>query len=94
MKKINVFAAVLFSAMLASSPVSADELRKALRLYEDGMIVRSRSLFDAQARKSEALDPIGWSVLCDVQMKTEGYEARMDDFLRTSPYSIMVPQIR
>lgn len=94
MKKINVFAAVLFSAMLASGPVSADELRKALRLYEDGMIVRSRSLFDAQARKSEALNPIGWSVLCDVQMKTEGYEARMDDFLRTSPYSIMVPQIR
>lgn len=88
------FAAVLVSLLMASGPVSADELKKALRLYDDGMIVRSRTLFDAQARKAFSNDPAGWSVLCDVQMKTEGYESRMQEFLQSSPHSIMVPQIR
>lgn len=94
MKKLMTFAAMLLSAMIASGSVSSDELKKALRLYEDGMIVRSRTLFDAQAKKAASNDPAGWSVLCDVQMKTDGYEDRMYDFLQSSPHSIMVPQIR
>lgn len=88
------FAAALCSAIISVSPMSADEVRKALRLYEDGMLVRSRSLFDADARKSASADPQGWSVLCDVQMRTPGYVGRMEAFLKTNPHSMLVPQIR
>lgn len=88
------FAAALCSAIISVSPMSADEVRKALRLYEDGMLVRSRSLFDADARKSASADPQGWPVLCDVQMKTPGYVGRMEAFLKANPHSMLVPQIR
>ena len=88
------FAAALCSAIISVSPMSADEVRKALRLYEDGMLVRSRSLFDADARKSASADPQGWSVLCDVQMRTPGYVGRMEAFLKANPHSMLVPQIR
>ena len=94
MKKLMTFAALLLTSAIASGSVSGDGYRKALRLYEDGMVVRSRSLFDAYAKESEAADPVGWSILCDVQMDSEGYEDRMDAFLMNSPHSIMVPQIR
>ena len=94
MKKLMTFAAVLCSAIISFSPVKADEVRKALKLYEDGMLVRSRSLFDAAARKSAAADPLGWSVLCDILMETPGYEGRMDDFLKNNPHSKLAPQIR
>lgn len=88
------FAAALCSAIISVSPMSADEVRKALRLYEDGMLVRSRSLFDADARKSASADPQGWSVLCDVQMRTPGYVGRMEAYLKANPHSMLVPQIR
>ena len=88
------FAAALCSAIISVSPMSADEVRKALRLYEDGMLVRSRSLFDADVRKSASADPQGWSVLCDVQMRTPGYVGRMEAFLKANPHSMLVPQIR
>ncbi len=94
MKKFVTFAATLMTAAIAYGSVSTDGYRKALRLYEDGMVVRSRSLFDAYAKEASASDPTGWSILCDVQMDTEGYEDRMADFLAKSPHSIMVPQIR
>ena len=38
MKKLNTFTALLCSAILSSSPLQADELKKAIRLYEDGML--------------------------------------------------------
>lgn len=87
------FAAVLCSVIISVSPVRADELRKALRLYEDGMLVRSRSLFDEVAEKTAAADPLGWSVLCDVLMETPGYQGKMDAFLKTNPQSRLVPQL-
>ena len=94
MKKLMTFAAVLCSAILSVSPVQADEVRKALRLYEDGMLVRSRSLFDDAAEKTAKADPLGWSVLCDIIMDTPGYAGRMEEFLKRNPHSKLVPQIR
>ena len=94
MKKLMTFAAALCSAIISVSPVKADEVRKALRLYEDGMLVRSRTLFDEAAEKSSAADPLGWSVLCDIQMNVPGYEGRMEEFLKSNPHSMLVPQIR
>lgn len=94
MKKLNTFTALLCSAILSSSPLQADELKKAIRLYEDGMLVRSQALFDEAYKETASSDALGWSVLTDVQMQTAGYVARMDDFLRKNPHSPIAPQIK
>ena len=94
MKKLMTFAAVAVSAILLSVPSRADELRKAVRLYEDGMLVRSRALFNDFSEKTKSSDPEGWSVLCDVLMRTVGYEGRMSAFVKENPHSVLIPQIR
>ena len=94
MKKLNTFTALLCSAILSSSPLQADELKKAIRLYEDGMLVRSQALFDEAYKETPSADALGWAVLTDVQMQTPGYVARMDDFLRKNPHSPIAPQIK
>ena len=94
MKKIMTLAVAAVSAIVLSIPSHADELRKAVRLYEDGMLVRSRALFNDMAEESRTSDPEGWSVLCDVLMQTVGYEGRMESFIRESQHSVLIPQIR
>lgn len=94
MKKIMTLAVAAVSAIVLSIPSHADELRKAVRLYEDGMLVRSRALFNDMAEESGTSDPEGWSVLCDVLMQTVGYEGRMESFIRKNQHSVLVPQIR
>lgn len=93
MKKMFTCLAVFVSAMIVSASLEADELKKALRLYEDGMLVRSRTIFN-EAAKAGAADPLGLSVLTDVHLRTAGYESRMDDFLENHPNSVYSPQIR
>ena len=93
-KKIFALAAVVVSVIMCSVAANADEYRKALRLYEDGMTVRSRSVFDKLSKESAAADPKGWAVLCDVRMKTEGYEGMMEEFMEMNPHSVLIPQIR
>ena len=70
------------------------EFREACRLYDKGMVNRSKVLFDAMSDKDSKADSEGYSVLCDVMMKTPGYELRMKEFFRTYPYSVHIPQIR
>ena len=70
------------------------EFRAAVRLYEKGMIDRSKTLFDAISDKAAKADYEGHSVLCDVLVKTPGYQFKMQDFLKNHPYSIHIPQIR
>lgn len=94
MKRLLTLMAVAFAASMFSAHLQADELSKALRLYEDGMLVRSRSLFLDLAADDASSDPEGWSVLCDVQMKTSGYQNRMSAFIKEYPNSPLVPQIR
>ena len=93
MNKIKCFA-VLLSAVLLSGSLYADDLKNALRLYEDGMLVRSRTLFNDIQKSAGSEEPEGWSVLCDVLMKTVGYEGRMADFVKSNPHSVLIPQIR
>ena len=58
MKKLNTFTALLCSAILSSSPLQADELKKAIRLYEDGMLVRSQALFDEAYKETASADAL------------------------------------
>ena len=70
------------------------EFREAVRLYENGMVNRSRMAFGRLSDRDAKADHEGYSVLCDVAMNIPGYEASMKEFMRTHPYSIHVPQIR
>ena len=92
MKLITILAAV----GLAIMPLNAqmNDYHDALRLYEKGMLGRSKSMFDnlsAQTRKS---DPAGYSVLCDVRSQVRGYENRMEAYFEKYPYSALISQIR
>ena len=62
------------------------EFREAVRLYENGMVNRSRMVFGRLADRDAKADHEGYSVLCDVAMNIPGYEASMKEFMRTHPY--------
>ena len=94
MKRLVTIAAVISAAILFSDSLHADELKKALRLYEDGMLVHSRALFNEMTEHLKVSDPEGWSVLCDVRMRTAGYQGRMEDYIARNPHSALCPQIR
>ena len=105
---IKTFTATIIAAfaILSASDASAyavkttdgqedlKEFRDAVRLYEKGMVNRSRTMFDAISDKGAKADCEGYSVLCDVLMNTPGYELKMQEFLQNQPYSIHIPQIR
>ncbi len=65
--------------------------REALSLYERGMFVQALDAFDAIP------DPdfrtVGYSVLCAANLRSPGYEKRIDDYARIYPWSGMLPQI-
>ena len=108
MMNIKTFTASIIAAfaILSASDASAyavkttdgqedlKEFRDAVRLYEKGMVNRSRTMFDAISDKGAKADCEGYSVLCDVLMNTPGYELKMQEFLQNQPYSIHIPQIR
>ena len=105
---IKTFTATIIAAfaILSASDASAyavkttdgqedlKEFRDAVRLYEKGMVNRSRTMFDAISDKGAKADCEGYSVLGDVLMNTPGYELKMQEFLQNQPYSIHIPQIR
>ena len=70
------------------------ELRSAVRLYEKGMINHSRNVFGKLPEDVLAAEGKGYSVLCDVMMKTPGYEVTMQEFIHDHPYSVTISQIR
>ncbi len=87
---------VCMSAFSAESSPStgtgpANSLKYGFRLYEKGMYVKAREIFSSYPE-----DPIagGYAVLCEVKMKTTGYEVRMRKYLDTYPYSGLAPKIR
>ena len=105
---IKTFTASVMAAfaILSASDVSANavqtsgvhgdlrEFRDAVRLYEKGMVNRSRTLFDVLSDKAHKADHEGYSVLCDVLMNAPGYELEMQKFYHDHPYSIHITQIR
>ena len=82
------------TASISDGQENLKEFRGAVRIYEKGMVSRSRSVFDMLTDKAAKADYQGYSVLSDVLMKTPGYEAAMQEFMTSHPYSIHIPQIR
>ena len=70
------------------------EFREAVRLYENGMYSRSRTLFEKIGEDYSAVAPEAYSVLAQVREKTSGYAKAADAFLEENPHSVLVPQIR
>ena len=103
MRFVSLISAVLFLASMSGYKVSAQnvydgyghqEFRDAVRLYDNAMFDRSRSLFDEISKGSDSADPEGFSVLGQVRSALPGYEAAMDSFCERNPHSVHVPQIR
>lgn len=67
------------------------QLRYARELLDHRMYVKARDLFSQYPD-----DPVaaGYAVLCDVKMRTSGYEAKYEDYIAHYPYSGLVPQLR
>lgn len=70
------------------------EFREAVRLYENGMYSRSRTLFEKIGEDYSAVAPEAYSVLAQVREKTPGYAKTADTFLEENPHSVLVPQIK
>jgi hypothetical protein len=103
MRFVSLISAALFLASMSGYKVSAQnvydgyghqEFRDAVRLYDNAMFDRSRSLFDEISKGSDSADPEGFSVLGQVRSALPGYEAAMDSFCERNPHSVHVPQIR
>ena len=74
--------------------VNAQDMREALRLYDNGMYSRARAYFDAEASESHIADPQGYAVLCDVKQNVPGYIRSMNRFIAENPQSPLISQIR
>lgn len=84
-------AALLASGLTASGASGIDTYRTALDLYRNGMYERAQTLFESIA----AGDPIadGYSVLCALKMRTDGYESEVARYRETYPKTIISPVI-
>ena len=85
---------LMLSALLLMSFDGPQKMRDAVRLYDNSMFSRSRTVFDDIAEGSESSDPEGFSVLSQVRSAAPGYETAMESFIRRNPHSVHVPQIR
>jgi len=77
-------------ALRASESVSPD-YRRAVELYGNGLYDRALAIFEALPS-----DPMtdGYSVLCAVKMRTEGYPQLISEYDRKYPSSVLTPHIR
>ena len=101
MKVIYILAGVA-AAMLSVSALYADgdirEYREILRMHESGMHGRSRHVFTEKAASEkllteQAADPEGYAVLSEVIMNAPGYVARVGEYFKRNPHSVLMPQI-
>ncbi len=67
------------------------QMKYAKDLYEHGMYVKAREVFSSFDN-----DPVakGYALLCDIKMKSVGYETKLMKYVESYPYSGLVPQIR
>lgn len=70
------------------------ELREAVRLYDIGMLGRSKAMLETVSKKTASADSRGYALLCDVVTSAPGYEVRMAVFFQECPYSIWIPEVK
>ena len=78
----------------AQNTIGHQELRDAVRLYDNSMFSRSRTVMDDISERTMSSDPEGFSVLSQVRSGDSGYERVMESFISRYPHSVHVPQIR
>lgn len=104
-KILSIFALLcaLHSAETKAAPLpvegpegqkSVKELREAIRLYDIGMLGRSKAMLENVSKKTTSADARGYALLCDVVTSAPGYEIRMEKFFQECPYSIWVPEVK
>lgn len=94
MRILSLALTALLMIPLSGYQLKAQELREAVRLYDNSMFSRSRSVFDGISEEAVSSDPEGFSVLSQVRSSAAGYEAAMDSFITRNPHSVHVPQIK
>ena len=82
---------IILSCMGLSA--EAQDMREAIRLYDNGMYSRARTYFDDVASAGLNADPEGYAVLCDVRQNVPGYRRTMERFVAENPQSPHIPQI-
>ena len=67
------------------------QLKYARELLEHGMYAEARKIFSEYPA-----DPVagGYALMCDVKMKSNGYETKLAKYISMFPYSGLVPQLR
>ena len=94
MRILSLILATLILGSLNSYRSEAQNLREAVRLYDNSMFSRSRTVFDELSEKEVSSDPEGFSVLSQVRTSVPGYETVMESFITRNPHSVHVSQIR
>ena len=93
MRILSVTLAALLLTSFGGYKVDGQELRDAVRLYDNSMFSRSRTVFDGMSDGDQASDPEGFSVLSQVRSCVPGYQQSMNHFIERNPHSVHVPQI-
>lgn len=75
-------------------PAMRKEFRQAVDLYERGMYDRAATLFETVAASTGDHISYGYAVLCAAEMKTAGYESRLEKYISDFPYSGLIPPMR
>ena len=91
MRILSLTASALFMLLAAGVSLNAQDYRDALRLYDNSMFSRSRTLFDEEAGKSLTSDPEGRSVLSQIRSVVPGYETSMESFISRNPQTLWPP---
>jgi len=93
--------AALLSVMVLCGGISiqaqdhkTESYRHALELYNHGMFERAGAIFDKISSSSGDVMAEGYRTLCAVRLQEEGYETLVSNYLNSSPYSRLIPQIR
>lgn len=96
MRAKTVFAALsavllTLSQLPLAASVQSREYRRAVRLYQNGMYERARSVFE-----SVSGDPLSeaYTVLCALKMRSDDYLELMHEYHQNYPSSIMTSRIR
>ena len=84
----------IYAAQAVDGRKSVKELREAVRLFDIGMIGRSKVILDDVVKETGTADSRGYALVCEIMAGTPGYEVRMEKFLRECHYSIWVPEVK
>ncbi|MBO7192398.1 MAG: tetratricopeptide repeat protein [Bacteroidales bacterium] len=94
MKILSLTTVIFILTLLSGLQMKAQELREAMRLYDNSMFSRSRDVFQDISSDAVSSDPEGFAVLSQVRAKSAGYETVMNDFVTRNPHSVLIPQIK